>query len=66
MKKKRLVLSAIFAKASTIIDGSWNITFNVNDIDADKVIDVSKLKDCLLKLTIDIAGAKDFEAESEE
>lgn len=57
-KYKKLTLSAIFSKASTIIDGSWNITFNVNDIDADKVILVSKLKDQLLRLTIDIEGMK--------
>lgn len=48
----QISLTAIFNKATTTIDGGWNLTFSVSQDEADKIMIISQLRDCLLKLQI--------------
>lgn len=51
---KKLKVQCIFAKLTTIVDGSINVTFNLNDYEAHKLPNLIALKGHLLNLTIDL------------
>jgi hypothetical protein len=47
-----VTFQAIFAKASTLIDGSWRISFDVNPDHAVQVMQTANLKDLVLQIAI--------------
>jgi len=48
----QIYLTAIFNKATTTVDGGWNLTFSLSQDEADKVMIISQFRDCLLKLCV--------------
>lgn len=47
-----ITLQAIFNKATTTIDGGWNITFSVDQSQAQKITEISSLRDLVLNVAI--------------
>ena len=47
-----ITLSAIFSKATTTIDGGWNITFSVSQDNAEQVMQVAEFRETLLQLAV--------------
>jgi hypothetical protein len=47
-----VVLQAIFSKATTTIDGGWNITFSCGEDMAEAIMDASRLRDIGLFLIL--------------
>lgn len=49
-------LEAIFNKATTTIDGGWNLTFALSDDMADKVTEVTRLREERLYVVVMTEG----------
>lgn len=47
-----IVFQSVFSKATTTVDGGWNITFSVSQDDANKVTLLSNFRDVLLQLAV--------------
>lgn len=47
-----ITLQAAFAKATTTVDGGWNITFSVSQDEAQAVLQLSQMRDSLLQLAV--------------
>lgn len=47
-----ITLTAVFNKATTTVDGGWNITFSVAQDEVNEVMKLSELRDTLLQLAI--------------
>jgi hypothetical protein len=47
-----ITLQAIFNKATTTVDGGWNITFSVDQSQAQKITELSSLRDMVLNVAI--------------
>lgn len=55
MQKKELksvTFNAIFSKASTLVDGGWRISLDINTIDAEAVMKLAEMKDKLLQIAV--------------
>jgi hypothetical protein len=65
MKKKKITFPAIFSKLSSIIDGSYNLTLNINETDVDEIVKVARLKGQLLKITVDVSDGSEFKNNDE-
>ena len=47
-----ITFSATFSKASTLVDGGWRVSFDVNPDDAAKLAALSQFRDRLLQLAV--------------
>lgn len=47
-----VTLQAIFSKASTTVDGGWNITFAVSQDEAKAIMQLSQLREQLVQLAV--------------
>lgn len=47
-----ITLQALFARATTTVDGGWNITFSVSQAEAKEVMQLSQLRDQVLQLAV--------------
>lgn len=46
------VFKAIFAKASTTVDGGWNVTFSVDSSEAQAIMDLAAMRDNVLQVAV--------------
>lgn len=47
-----VTFQAIFSKATTTLDGGWNLTLSVNQEEAEKILQVSAMRDMVLQVAI--------------
>lgn len=47
-----ITFEAIFFKASTTIDGGWQVTFSVNQSEAEKLLQVSQYREEILQVAV--------------
>lgn len=47
-----ITLQAMFNKATTTPDGGWNITFSVNQDEAEAIMQLCQMRDTLVQLGI--------------
>lgn len=72
MNNQGITFQAIFNKATTTVDGAWNVTFSVSQDEAKKIVQLSTLRDTNLQLAVipiyeDSSGSTDdFLASTEE
>lgn len=59
--RKPIAVEAIFAKATTTVDGGWRISFDLPGYLSSTVAEISKLRDEAIKLVIIPEGAPDSE-----
>lgn len=52
MSESAVTFQAIFSKATTTVDGGWNLTLSVNQEEAEKILQVSAMRDMLLQVAI--------------
>lgn len=52
MGKDGITFAAVFSKATTTVDGGWNITFSVSQDEASNVMLLSELREMLLQVAI--------------
>lgn len=50
MAIKGITLTAIFSKATTTIDGGWNLTLSVDQGEAQKIMQLTELRQSLLQV----------------
>lgn len=51
-KTKGLTFLAIFNKATTTIDGGWNVTLSISQEQADTITKLAELRDTVLQVAI--------------
>jgi hypothetical protein len=49
---KGITFQAIFGKATTTVDGGWNVTFAVSQEEAKQVLQLSQLRDSVLQVAV--------------
>ena len=47
-----ITFGAIFSKATTTVDGGWNLTLSVNPEEADQIVKLFKMKDSLFQVAL--------------
>lgn len=47
-----VTLKAIFAKATTTVDGGWNLTFAVSADEAPQILQLASMRDMILQLAV--------------
>lgn len=47
-----ITFAAIFGKATTTVDGGWNVTFQVSQDHATQLMQLSTLRDTLLQVAV--------------
>lgn len=47
-----VTMTAIFCKATTTVDGGWNLTFTVSQDEAAQVMQISEFREHLLQLAV--------------
>ena len=57
--QESITFNAIFSKATTTIDGGWNITFAVAQDEAHKVVNLAALRETLFKIQICFESKKE-------
>lgn len=50
--QKKLVFDAIFAKATTTVDGGWRLSFDVSQDEAENIAKLARLTSQALKLVV--------------
>lgn len=49
---KGITFQAVFAKATTTVDGGWNVTFSVSQDEAEAILGLATLRDELLQVAV--------------
>lgn len=49
---KSVTFTAIFSKATTLVDGSWRISLDLGEHDGEAVAALARLKDCALQIAV--------------
>lgn len=57
-KQIGISFQAIFSKASTLVDGSWRLSFDVNPTQVSELIQISQLQGVNLQIAIIPLGGK--------
>lgn len=47
-----ITFTALFSKATTTVDGGWNVTFSVNQEEADQIMELSQLRAIMLQVAV--------------
>lgn len=52
MKEDAVTFQAIFTKATTTVDSGWNVTFSVDQSEAQAIIDLSAMRNYVLQVAV--------------
>jgi hypothetical protein len=55
-----VTFQAIFNKATTTIDGGWNVTLSVSNDEAQRILQLSNMRDQVLQVAIIPSESGDF------
>lgn len=47
-----LTFAGVFTKATTTVDGGWNVTFSVSQDEAKNILSLSAMRDTLLQVAV--------------
>jgi hypothetical protein len=65
-RAQAIACRAIFARATTLADGGWRVSFDLDESDAGKVAQVTALRDSVLFLTVIPEGMIQAEEREDE
>jgi hypothetical protein len=61
-----ITLQAIFSRATTTVDGGWNITFAVSQEEAKAILQLAQMRDTLMQLACVPIEGMDYMEVSDE